>query len=437
MNNFDILAKCKGYTNIYIYGAGINAQRLYNYLVCNFLTVSGFIVSTVVGNPSILFGIPVVEIKDYKQKKADVILCSIVYLSPHYNSVFETISTYMLKNVIYFSRKTFNGVYNFSKNNEKKRLFNKWNEIFGGSEYCINTDIVTEDNHAIFLSKEDGKQYLWRIQHNHFSTISNVNQILNNSSIAKEFSKQYGEYHFLHEVDNIKDYSEANLQIYMAINIQDKLMNIYNLPAYITPIQAGAATAPIYLCDIKDNAGDNISERNDIYSECTVMYWLWKNACTTDYVGLCQYRRHIDIPNNDLRLLTYYDVDILTTTPTFLLCDVGTLFLKFLPKQDVNVFMKAISDIAPTYKTDAEIFFKSRFYPPCNVFVMRREIFQEYAKIVFDITFWIEEYYNAKNIVRHDRFMGYLIECMLGIFMMHHKHEYNVSYTLMRFFKQH
>ena len=42
---------------------------------------------------------------------------------------------------------------------------------------------------------------------------------------------------------------------------------------------------------IKDNTGDNISEKNPYFCELTGLYWAWKNL-NADYIGLVHYRRH-------------------------------------------------------------------------------------------------------------------------------------------------
>ena len=46
---------------------------------------------------------------------------------------------------------------------------------------------------------------------------------------------------------------------------------------------------------IRDNSGDNISEKNKFYGEYTFHYWLWKNGIKdineNDWIGFCAYRR--------------------------------------------------------------------------------------------------------------------------------------------------
>lgn len=42
---------------------------------------------------------------------------------------------------------------------------------------------------------------------------------------------------------------------------------------------------------LRDDIGDNISQKHDLYSEFTVTYWMWKNSAA-DIIGLNHYRRY-------------------------------------------------------------------------------------------------------------------------------------------------
>ena len=58
--------------------------------------------------------------------------------------------------------------------------------------------------------------------------------------------------------------------------------------AYL-PLRVGSALGEDFGY-IRDDEGDNISNKNPWYCELTVLYWLWKNT-TADYKGLMHYRR--------------------------------------------------------------------------------------------------------------------------------------------------
>lgn len=59
------------------------------------------------------------------------------------------------------------------------------------------------------------------------------------------------------------------------------------------PIQCGKASTGLNLKMQGDDIGDNISARNQFWSEITGLYWFWKNMKPVDCVGLCSYRRFL------------------------------------------------------------------------------------------------------------------------------------------------
>ena len=74
--------------------------------------------------------------------------------------------------------------------------------------------------------------------------------------------------------------------------------HIRNYPPY-KAIQVGAALHPeMDLGFLKDNVGDNISEKNPKYCEWSALYWGWKNLNNVEYKGLAHYRRYFDIDIN-------------------------------------------------------------------------------------------------------------------------------------------
>ena len=77
-----------------------------------------------------------------------------------------------------------------------------------------------------------------------------------------------------------------------------------------TPIHVGKANAGIDLGWMGDDTGDNISAKNQNYCELTAVYWAWKNLKDVDYVGLCHYRRFLDLTaTHKYHINTFVTVD--------------------------------------------------------------------------------------------------------------------------------
>ena len=60
------------------------------------------------------------------------------------------------------------------------------------------------------------------------------------------------------------------------------------------PIQVGAYDSILNVCPLKDDVGDNISALNQFYAEMTAMYWVWKNTQGQSHVGFFHYRRYLN-----------------------------------------------------------------------------------------------------------------------------------------------
>src|SRR5690554_5729153 len=81
------------------------------------------------------------------------------------------------------------------------------------------------------------------------------------------------------------------VRIYVAFHQNGKVLS--NEKVYV-PLQVGRAISQLGLDMEHDATGNNISERNDIYSELTGWYWIWKNR-RHEFVGTGHYRRYFTI----------------------------------------------------------------------------------------------------------------------------------------------
>lgn len=84
---------------------------------------------------------------------------------------------------------------------------------------------------------------------------------------------------------------EPNIKIFVA---HHKPWYIYE-DDIIIPIHAGKENSKLDLCILQDNIWDNISNKNNEYSELTAQYRVWKNydLSDVDYVWFWHYRRYM------------------------------------------------------------------------------------------------------------------------------------------------
>lgn len=225
-------------------------------------------------------------------------------------------------------------------------------------------------------------------------------------------------------------------------------------------IQTGCAHAPeLFKGMLRDNDGENISADNDRYCELTAQYWAWKNyekLGNPDYIGFMHYRRHFMFDgwsgNPDWCWLPKGSVYFVPNiTPAYLEhlsrehvekqlsdCDAVVLSpydVRNLPngsqtvreqytrlaKQKVETFDKFIEiakALKPDYQSSIEQIEKGPVQYLCNMFVMTREMFEEYNDFCFPILQALDKEIDTTGMDEKAlRFLGYIGEFCLSIFI--------------------
>ena len=217
------------------------------------------------------------------------------------------------------------------------------------------------------------------------------------------------------------------------------------------PVIAGAdfQRQPVRDGVLLDNVGDNISSKNKSYCELTTQYWAWKNE-EADYYGFCHYRRFFSfhegiLPVDDWGVLSYpalteqvrkelnfdeaamrrkienYDFLIAEGIKTEMLRakSVYDHYRKApeLHEQDIEILLAILKEKYPEIAATAEEFFAGNIFYPCNMFIMKRELFQDYSAMLFDV---LEEFEKRADMSHYSRegyrTTGHLGERMAGIY---------------------
>lgn len=211
--------------------------------------------------------------------------------------------------------------------------------------------------------------------------------------------------------------------------------NVYEDEVY-TPIHVGRAISKFNVemsNMIGDNTGDNISEKNLNYSELTAQYWAWKNI-NTEYIGLCHYRRYfstkITFENIDL---IFRNIDVILIRPVIEKINIGLRLQCFTSLDDFIIFIKCINKLFPEYIKDCKYVLDNNKFSPYNMFIMRKDEFDKFAKWQFKILMEMEKYVRLPGYSRSRRLYGYLSEILLTIYVRHNhlkvKYDDMVSYV--------
>lgn len=203
-----------------------------------------------------------------------------------------------------------------------------------------------------------------------------------------------------------------------------------------------------------DNTGDNISCRNQAYCELTTQYWVWKNQ-QADYFGFCHYRRlfnfnkqlsdrssaetieysylndkiqaELGMDSENIRAYAEnFDFLIAKGVKTTVM-GARTVYEQYdkapsLHIKDIDLLLEIIDEKYPDFSQTARVFFKGNVFYPYNMFIMRKELFQEYSAFLFGL---LEEFEHRADMQAYSResyrTIGHLGERIAGIFFLHIK----------------
>ena len=222
------------------------------------------------------------------------------------------------------------------------------------------------------------------------------------------------------------------------------------------PIQVGSAIAsyrfPKFLHD-NDGESDNISDKNASYCELTAQYWVWKNI-QADYYGFFHYRRYFSFTNKEfptthepfifdevvfpdnsdahLEEIALQEVamreeiskyDFITSRKSQNLSVDETVYEQYANSvgqyvEDIDTVIDIIKSDYPDFVPVMEKYLNGKAGYCCNMFIMKKELFDNYCKWLFDILQKHENRRDIKNYpAAYKRVSGYLAERLCGIYI--------------------
>ena len=235
-------------------------------------------------------------------------------------------------------------------------------------------------------------------------------------------------------------------------------------PVLLGSLYASKETKDAFQADLWDCKGTNIAELHPYCAELTAIYLAWKNyekLGNPDYIGLFHYRRFLNfgyrIAESDPWRCAFYDFELKTrlrygwnSSDVKRMCDGYDLILpeseRILdPKdwispttlekhykhahypEDFDLVLNMINILYPNYEESvaaAKDLGKAYF---CNMFIMKRELFIDYAEWLFSIILQLKdklpldsEKYSGQNNPQR-RVLGFLGERLFNIWIQKKK----------------
>lgn len=222
---------------------------------------------------------------------------------------------------------------------------------------------------------------------------------------------------------------------------------------YVTPICAGKHAK---LDMISDDTGDNIADKNALYSELTAAYWIMKNAVRdTDAWGLCHYRRYLIEDRYKLffkKKSRYYFKTSQKVLDSLLTPELYTLLQQLLSSHDVivqrpswamkksgkiytieeaykkmhiagdwEIAMQVVREKYPAYAESIRVWGKQTKMSYNNVMIARWDVWDAYLTWLFDILFEVEKHITPEVNTYQSRVSGFLAERLMNLFILHNK----------------
>ena len=183
----------------------------------------------------------------------------------------------------------------------------------------------------------------------------------------------------------------------------------------------------------KDNVGKNISKKNPFFCELTGLYWAWKNL-DADYIGLVHYRRYFTMSKNPGKTTNEKFKNVLTLKETKELLKETDIILPNKRKyyienlydhykhtmyiEPLDETRNILEEKYPKYLEEFDKLHKRTSAHMFNMFIMKKDILDDYCKWLFDILFELEKRMKDKEYDSfHSRFYGRVSELLLDVYI--------------------
>ncbi len=259
------------------------------------------------------------------------------------------------------------------------------------------------------------------------------------AKVMEQFFEAEGKFRTLHSLHLLSEGKEIpKITIYAASFYKDKpLENTPKLLPCIKKLYLGCEGATKNGIDLRgqadfyDNSGDNISIKNPNLCEMTAHYWVWKNRLDTDdeYVGICHYRRMLDIDEKDMERLGNGDVDVVLPFPMVHYPNALIHHTWYVSERDWGAMRLALKELHPEYEQKMDEVFQKPWIYNYNMLLAKKKVFADYCAWLYPVMERIEEILEPEGEKRADRYAGYLCENLETLYFLLNYDDLNIVHT--------
>lgn len=232
--------------------------------------------------------------------------------------------------------------------------------------------------------------------------------------------------------------------------ITHKVQDVFQGEGY-TPLFVGAYDKITPHGFLRDDVGNNISQKNKSYCELTGLYWIWKNV-QAEHIGLVHYRRFFGRRLKGLKIRNHYLVclkkrsfNIFTIEELEKMLDKNDLLVKekttknttfeevskMIGKEICQDVKKTIIEIYPEYKETFEREIKTHTHFNCNMFYGKKDVVDQYCEWLFSVLENVEKcYFEREHKVLCNREIGYIGEMLFKVWIVHNNIHYKPTETV-------
>lgn len=235
---------------------------------------------------------------------------------------------------------------------------------------------------------------------------------------------------------------------------------VLSLDSFYRPVLCGQSPAAPDSAFVRDDTGENISAKNEFYSELTGIYWVWKNT-RQDITGICHYRRYFTvfpepwyyrlkyfithplkrqfkknplIYTNHLKKYTSWilsseqakellsEYDMVLPRARIFRYSVQEHYRKYHSIGDFAIIEDVLSDKYPEMKAAWQQVIQGNTLYANNMFLAKDELYQEFMAWWFDVLFEFEERCKLENYEGYQkRILGFVAERLLTLWVAYKK----------------